>query len=99
MDAFSGYIYSALWLIIAIYLFVQAFKTHRFLFFLSAYFLFMCGWYLANELLTNINLFAGFYSWILRGVSIAVLLVCAVVYLIYRSRRNTQTNESSNTPQ
>ncbi len=93
MDAYSGYIYSAVWLIIAIYLFVQAFKETKFLFFLSSFFLFLSGWYFANEILTSVNLFEGVYSWIFRGVAIVVLIVCAVAYLKYRKNRTNTDNE------
>ena len=61
---FTGYVYAVTFLIIAVYLFIQAFKNHKILFMLSGYFLFMSGWYLANELLTTVNLFEGIYSWI-----------------------------------
>ncbi len=93
MDAYSGYIYAAVWLIIAIYLFVQAFKETKFLFFLSSFFLFLSGWYFLNEILTSVNLFEGVYSWIFRGVAIVVLIVCAVAYLKYRKNRTNTDNE------
>ncbi|MBQ8860945.1 MAG: hypothetical protein IJ015_06400 [Ruminococcus sp.] len=93
MDAFSGYIYSALWLIIAVYLFYQAFKESKFLFFLSAFFLFLSGWYLADELLKTINLFEGVYSWIFRSVALVVLIICAIVYLRYRKNREMPDEE------
>ncbi len=87
MDAYSGYIYSALWLIIAVYLFAHAFKETKFFFFLSAFFLFLSGWYLCNELITGVNLFEGIYSWIFRGIAVLVLLVCIIVYFYHRSKR------------
>lgn len=93
MDAFSGYIYSALWLIIAVYLFVHAFKETKFFFFLSSFFLFLSGWYLADELLKNVDLFEGVYSLIFRGVAVAVLIVCAAVYLKYRKNRDKSNEE------
>ena len=93
MEGFTGYIYAATFLIIAVYLFVQAFKSHKILFLLSAYFLFMGGWYLANELLTTVNLFEGMYSWIFRGVALVVLIICAIVYVIYRRNKQGDTEE------
>lgn len=87
MDAYSGYIYAALWLIIAVYLFYQAFKETKFLFFLSGFFLFLSGWYLCDELLTDINMFEGVYSLVFRGIAVVVLVVCAIKYLSYRKKR------------
>lgn len=90
---FTGYVYAATFLIIAVYLFIQAFKYHKILFLLSSYFLFMSGWYLADELLTNINLFEGMYSWIFRGVALVVLIICAIVYVIYRRNKSDDTQQ------
>lgn len=87
MDAYTGYVYTALWLILAIYMFYLAFKESKFFFVLSAFFAFLCGWYLANELLTDINLFEGYYSLIYRGVALIVLIVCVIAYL--KRRKNT----------
>lgn len=91
MDGITGYVYAATFLIIAVYLFIQAFKNHKILFLLSAYFLFMGGWYLTNELLTGINLFEGMYSWIFRGVALVVLIICAIVYVIYQRNKQDDT--------
>ena len=91
MEGFTGYIYAATFFIIAIYLFVHAFKSHKILFLLSVYFLFMGGWYLADQLLVDINLFVGMYSWIFRGVALVVLIICAIVYVIYRRNKGSDT--------
>lgn len=88
MDAFSGYVYSATYLIIAVYLFFYAFKSHKILFLLSGYFLFMSGWHLTDELLADVNLFDGMYSWIFRGVALVVLIICAIVYVNYRRNKD-----------
>ncbi|MBQ4128183.1 MAG: hypothetical protein IJD68_00250 [Ruminococcus sp.] len=92
MDAYTGYIYAALWLILAIYLLIQAIKNYKFLFVISGFFFFMFCWYLANELL-SIDLFSGVYSLIFKGVAIAVLIVCAVAYLIHKKRQNAENME------
>ncbi len=83
MDAYSGYVYTAMWLILAIYMFYQAVKNYKFFFVLSGFFLFMSGWYLANELLA-VDLFSGVYSWIFRGVAVVVLIACVIAYICHR---------------
>lgn len=88
MGTISGYIYAVVWLAIAVYLFFYAFKSHKILFFLSGYFLFMSGWYLTNELITTVNLFEGIYSWIFKGVALVVLIVCAIVYAVHKKRKS-----------
>ncbi len=93
MDAYTGYIYAALWLILAIYLLIQAIKNYKFLYVISGFFFFMFGWYLANELITTVDLFSGIYSWIFKGVAIAVLVVCAVVYLVHKKRSDAENEQ------
>ncbi len=91
MDAYTGYVYAAMWLIIAIYLFYTAIKNNKFFFVLSGFFLFLSGWYLADELLA-VDLFSGVYSYIYRGVAIVVLIVCAVAYMKYRKAQRNDDN-------
>lgn len=94
MDAYTGYVYTALWLILAVYMFYLAFKENKFFFVLSAFFAFLCGWYLADELLTTVDMFSGVYSLIYRGVALIVLIVCVIAYLKYRKiRENTHHDE------
>ncbi len=81
---FSGYLYCGLWLIIAIYMTYLGFKENKFLFVIATFFLFMSGWYLADELLTNVDMFSGVYSLIFRGVAVVVLVVCIIAYIRYR---------------
>jgi len=84
MDNFTGYIYSAMWFIIAVYLFYQAFKQTKFFFFLSAFFLYMAGWYLTDTILTNVNLFEGTYVVIFRCVAGFVLVISLIAYIRYK---------------
>ncbi len=91
MGAFTGYVYAAMFLVIAVYLFFYAFKSHKVLFLLSGYFLFMSGWYITDTLLTSVNLFEGMYSWIFRGVALVVLIICAIVYVNYRRNRDNES--------
>jgi len=82
----QGYIYSAVWLIVAIYMFYLAVKEHKFFITLGIYFVYMSGWYLANNLIPDVDLFSGIYSWIFRGVSAVVLAICAIVYFNYKRK-------------
>lgn len=86
MTVAQGYIYTAVWFIVAIYMFYLAFRESKFFFLLSAYFVFMGTWYLTNNLLTDIDLFSGIYNWIFRGVSAVVLIICAIVYFNYKRK-------------
>ena len=79
----SGYIYAAVWLILAVYLFFIALRESRFFFVLSGFFLFLAGWALANEFV-ELDLMSVLYGWIYRGVALAVLILCAVRYYFYK---------------
>lgn len=91
MDAYTGYVYAGMWLVLAIYLFYTAIKNSKFFFVLSGFFLFLSGWYLADELLP-VNLFEGVYSYIYRGVAIVVLIACAIAYMRYRKSTKNDDN-------
>ena len=84
MDNYTGYIYSAMWFIIAVYLFFFSFKQTKFFFFLSAFFLYMAGWYLTDTILTDVNLFEGTYVIIFRSVAGIVLVASAIAYIRYK---------------
>lgn len=82
----SGYIYLALWLVLAGYTIYLGIKVSRFFFVPAGFFLFAAGWTVANELIKRVNLFAGGYAWIFRGVAIAVLIICVVRFILYKTK-------------
>ena len=86
MTTAQGYMYSALWFIVAVYMIYLAFREKKFFFTLGVYFLFMSGWYLANNLIPDVDLFSGVYSWIFRGVSVVTLIICGVVYFNFKKK-------------
>ncbi len=79
-----GYIYSALWFVTAFILLVRFRKESIVIYILSAYFIFAGGWWLTNELI-DIDLMGGLYGWILRIVSVVMLIVVAAVYMIEKN--------------
>ena len=81
----SGYIYAAVWFILAAYLFYLAVKESRFFFFVAPFFIFLGVWALVNELVET-DLMGGVYAWIYRGVAVIMLLICGIKY--YLSRKN-----------
>ncbi len=96
MDAFSGYVYTALWFVVAIYMAYLAIKHSKFFFVLSGFFLFMSVWYLINELTPDIDMFAGTYQWIFRAVAMCILIVIIIAYIIYKkSVKNEDSSEKT----
>jgi len=79
----SGYIYAAVWFILAAYLFYVGIKENRFFLIVAPFFVFLGGWALADEL-TAVDLMSGAYGWIYRGVAILMLIICALKYYLHR---------------
>ena len=88
-----GYVYSALWLIIAVMLFFRFRKENKVVYLLSLYFIFLSVWWFIDEFVAGINLMDGTYVWILRLVSAVMLTICLIIYLFERKR---QVNDSAN---
>ena len=79
-----GYVYSALWFLTAFLLLCRFRKESVVVYILSAYFVFAGVWWLADEMSVT-DMMSGTYAWILRMVSVAALLIAAVVYLIEKN--------------
>lgn len=80
-----GYFYAGVWAIVAVYLFVMAFKESKFLLIVSGLFAFMSVWWLVNELLP-VDLFAGMFGIIFRIVIGIVLVVLLIIYFMMKKR-------------
>ncbi|MEE0859614.1 MAG: hypothetical protein U0M12_09165 [Acutalibacteraceae bacterium] len=82
-----GYVYTIAFVIIGIYLIYYAIKEYRFLLLPGIYFIFLGGWWLTDELLTNVNLLGGIYGWVIRGISAVVLVITGLIYY-FKYRKN-----------
>ena len=80
MENFTRYLFSALWGVIGIYLIYAGKKVNKFCYFLSLLFFFMCGWYLANQLMPDIDLFQNTPGIIFRVVVGIFLVIGIVIY-------------------
>lgn len=84
------YVYMAGWFLAAVLSFVKYRKLHKIMYAVSAYFLFMGCWWLADIIL-EADLMSGGYAWVVRGVSGAMIAAGVIVYLC--SKRRTGTSE------
>lgn len=75
-----GYLYTAGFALLGIYLIYNAIKEFRFLLLPGIYFIFLSGWWLANELIPEVDLLGGAYAWILRGISAVVFVITGLIY-------------------
>ena len=81
-----GYVYAAVWFIIAVYLFWTAIRRDRtpILFILSGFMVFMSVWELLDTIY-DVNMKTGTYGWIYKGVAVVALIMCFIWF--FRSRR------------
>ena len=83
----TGYIYTAVWLLLAAYMIYVTVKRYRtpIMFILSGFMVFLAVWELVN-VLTPVDLKAGVYGWIYRGIALVVLVLCLIWYFVLRNR-------------
>lgn len=83
-----GYLYTAVWFLIAAYLIYTAVTRYRkpVLFLLAGFVVFLGIWELLNTVLP-IDMKNGVYGWIYRGVALVVLVMCLIWYFWLRNRR------------
>lgn len=81
-----GYVYAAVWLIIAAYLLFTAIKRDRtpILFILAGFMVFLSVWELLDTIY-DVNMKAGTYGWIYKGVALVALIMCFIWF--FKSRR------------
>lgn len=85
------YVYAAMWFVVGFLLIFRMAKENRIFYLAGAFFLLLGGWWLADALLP-VNLFAGGYGWVLRGLTAAALVfVCAAFF-----RENRKSKEEAN---
>lgn len=85
------YLYTALWFLIAIILFVFFRREGRLIVVSIFTFLFMGCWRLANILITDVDLMNGIYGWIFKGVVLAALVVGIIFYMRDRNKNKDNT--------
>ena len=84
----TGWLYTVVWLLIAAYLIFMTITRYRkpVMFILSGFVVFLAVWELINTL-TAVDMKAGVYGWIYRGVAAVVLILCLVWYFWQRNHR------------
>ncbi|MEE0059582.1 MAG: hypothetical protein UE295_02010 [Acutalibacteraceae bacterium] len=86
------YLYIVAFFLIGIYLIITGIKDYRILLVPGVYFLFLGAWWLADVLLTEVNLLGGIYSWIIRAISAVILLVTGIIYYFKYYKPNKDEN-------
>ena len=82
-----GYLYTAIWFLLAAYLIYVTIRRYRkpIMFVLSGFMVFLGVWELINTIVA-VDLKAGVYGWIYRGIALAALVMCLIWYFLLRHR-------------
>ena len=86
MDQFTGYLFTAVWAIIGIYLVYMGKTVHKFCYYISLLLFFMFGWSLADQLMTA-DLFSGTAGLVYRVIIALFLIVGVIIY--FKKVRNS----------
>ena len=86
MDQFTGYLFTAVWAIIGIYLVYMGKTVHKFCYYISLLLFFMFGWSLADQLMTA-DLFSGTAAIVYRVIIALFLIVGVIIY--FKKVRNS----------
>ncbi len=86
MDQFTGYLFTAVWAIIGIYLVYMGKTVHKFCYYISLLLFFMFGWSLADQLMTD-DLFSGTAGIVYRVIIALFLIVGVIIY--FKKVRNS----------
>ncbi len=79
MEQFTGYLFTAVWAVIGIYLVYMGKTVHKFCYYISLLLFFMFGWSLADQLMTA-DLFSGTAAIVYRVIIALFLIVGVIIY-------------------
>ncbi len=83
-----GYLYTVVWILIAGYIIYTYITRERspILLILSGFLVFLGVWELIDAI-NEVNMKAGVYGWIYRGVALVVLLACLIWMFFFRRKQ------------
>lgn len=90
----QGYMYAGLWIVIGLILIVSMAKENRIFILAGAFFLLLGGWWLANALLPEVDLFSGGWGIALKCVTGAALLILTAAFVREYRRRTAEAKKN-----
>ena len=84
------YVYSVMWFVMAMMLIFKFSKENKIFYLAGALFLVFGFWWLFDAILTEVNLFAGLYGWIFKGIIAVVLIIITIFYINYRKNNKEE---------
>lgn len=90
----QGYMYAGLWIVIGLILIVSMAKENKIFILAGAFFLVLGGWWLANALLPEADLFSGGWGIALKCVTGAALLILTAAFVREYRRRTAEAKKN-----
>lgn len=90
----QGYMYAGLWIVIGLILIVSMAKENKIFILAGAFFLVLGGWWLANALLPEVDLFSGGWGIALKCVTGAALLILTAAFVREYRRRTAEAKKN-----
>lgn len=81
-----GYFYAILWFAVGLVLIFSISKENKIFYFAGGFFILLGGWWLADSLMPEAELFSGGWGMALRCVTLAALVILSVIFMIERNR-------------
>lgn len=90
-----GYFYGFLWIAVGLILLFSMAKESKIFYLAGGFFLFLGGWWLADTMLPEVNLFEGGWGIALRCITGAALLVLAVAFFREYKRKKQEAEDNA----
>ena len=84
------YVYAVMWFVMAMMLIFKFSKENKIFYLAGGLFVVFGFWWLFDAILTDVNLFAGLYGWIFRGIVAVVLIIITIFYINYRKNNKEE---------
>ena len=94
-----NFVYAFMWLIVGLILIFRMAKENKVFYIAGGFFLLLGGWWLADALMPEWNLFEGVAGIVLRVITaVALVLLCRVMFLERKKHKDDPSAEKEQTP-
>lgn len=92
----QGYMYAGLWIVIGLILIFSMAKENKIFILAGMFFLVLGGWWLANTLLPEVDLFSGGWGIALKCVTGAALVILTAAFVREYRKKTAEAKKNDN---
>lgn len=89
-----NYVYSVMWLLIAVMLIKMGIKESKLYLIFSIYFTFNAVWWFISAV-TSADMFHGTLGWVFRGITLAFLIIGVAYYFLVERKKPRKNDDST----